>query len=143
MGSPWPQDPYGNQQQPQGPPPQPGQPQYGGGSSQPGQPPYAGQAPYGGQPGQPYPGYGDVHGDYYRRQEQQAAEDAAAQQGSYNPLHNLRNWGMPEARPGLNPQEQAFYDSARKKSRGMILQFVGLMAIFAIIGILALVRNFG
>ncbi|MFC6019844.1 hypothetical protein ACFP2T_27025 [Plantactinospora solaniradicis] len=115
MESPLPQDPQGPGRAPQGPTPQPDQ-----------------------QAGALYPGYDDVHADHYRRQAQQAAE-AAAHPGSGNPFHNLRNWGMPEARPGLDRQEKARYDEARSEVKRKMLRLAGLLALLAVIAILSLI----
>lgn len=104
----------------------------------PAQDPYGEQPPQPGRSGaEPYPGYGDVHADYHRRQQDAAAGPPA----SVNPLRNRDNWGVPPARPGLNPQEQAMYDSAKNLIRGRVLRLLAILGVLLLIGILSLIQR--
>lgn len=122
------QNPYGEQSP------------WGGGQPQQGPYPPPGQGP-----AEPYPGFGEVHADYHRRQQEEAAAHAAAGPpplGSVNPLRNLGNWGLPAARPGLNPQKQAMYDSTRNIMRGKVLRLVGVLVMVLFLAVGGLIRLF-
>lgn len=161
MGSPPPQNPYDPQSQyPYGPPPHDDRPMYGGPQPQPG---YGVPQP-GQYPGQSHPGQA-VPGQAYPGQEYAPWPHGGAPQGAgpYTPgpqgpgsqdpwkpdpklkktiLAHVLTGRMLPPRPGLNPQEQAFYDGVGDMLRRKVVRFYAILAFFAVIGILTLIGKF-